>query len=303
MRTHFAVLAAVSVALTGCGYVGDPLPPALNIPRPVADLTAVQRGSKLIISFTAPTMSNEDLLLDRFDGIDVRVSDKPVKADRPEPGKPVTVEVPAAEWQGQDARIAVRLAGPKGRFSAFSPVLVVPVGTPLATPKATVTPHPEGVRLTWTAVPGERYRIFRDEALVGSADGAEFIDKSVTFGKEYKYSVQAFVEMRESDPTATFPITPRDQFPPAAPKGLQAVAGLRSTEVAWDRSPEPDLAVYRVYRAIGSGEFSVLVDGVEGIAFSDRQVEPATAYRYRITALDKSGNESEPSAVLEIRRP
>ena len=49
----------LALLVTGCGYVGDPLPPALNIPVPVADLNAVQRGDQIIIQFTVPQMTTE----------------------------------------------------------------------------------------------------------------------------------------------------------------------------------------------------------------------------------------------------
>ncbi len=298
-----AVLTAAAVVLTGCASIGDPLPPALNIPRAVTDVAAVQRGADLIITFTAPATTTEDLVLEKFGGIDVRVSDKQVTAETPDPGKPVTVRVPAAEWSGQDVRVQVRVAGPGGRYSTLSEPLVVNVGPRLATPRVTAEPHPSGVRLSWPAVGGEQYRVIRDETQIGTSATAEFLDTTAQFGKEYKYSVQAFINRRESEPSAVVAITPRDQFPPAAPKGLQAVPGLRSVELAWERNTEPDLGTYRVYRAAAQGDFAVLVDGVEGIAFSDRQVEPGTTYRYRITALDKSGNEGEPTAVLEVRVP
>ena len=47
---------------------------------------------------------------------------------------------------------------------------------------------------------------------------------------------------------------------------------------------------------------SLACDG-NATAFSDRQVESGITYRYRITATDRSGNESEPSKVLEIKAP
>lgn len=295
------LLATACLGFIGCGYVGDPLPPALNIPRAVTDVVAVQRGSDLVITFTTPTTTTEDLVLERFGGIDVRVSGKQIQATEPEPGKQATVRVPAAEWSGQDAEVRVRLAGPKGRYSGFSEPVIVNVGPALATPRVKAEPHPAGVRLSWPAVAGEKYRVTRDDTVIGTSDSGEFIDKTAQFGKEYKYVVQAFINKRESEPTEAIAITPRDQFPPAVPKGLQAVAGLRSVELAWERNTEPDFGSYRVYRATGQGEFSVLVDAVEGIAFSDRQIESGTTYRYRLTALDKSGNESDPSAPVEVR--
>jgi len=300
---HLSVLAAL--VLTGCGYVGDPLPPALNIPAPVVGFTAVQRGANFLITFTASELTTENLTLTKISGIDLRVNDKQIPdLTPPEPGKPAKYEVPATGWSGQQVSIALRLSGPKGRYSPFSPAVTVNAGPALATPDVKVAPHPDGVRLTWTAHPGEQYRVFRDEAQVGVTGAGEYVDKTATFGKEYTYSVQAFIDRRESDLSTQAKITPKDVFPPATPTGLIAAAGLKSIELTWDRNTEPDVATYRVYRAAAnSNDFAVLADALNATAFSDRQVESGTTYKYRVTATDRSGNESDPSKVLEIKAP
>ena len=300
---HLSVFAAL--VLAGCGYVGDPLPPALNIPAPVAGLAAVQRGPDFVITFTAPDLTTENLTLTRISGIDLRINDKQIPdLPAPEPGKPARYELPAAEWSGQQVSVILRLSGPKGRYSPFSPALTVNAGPPLATPDVKVAPHPDGVRLSWTPHAGEQYRIFRDEAQIGVTGAGEYVDKTATLGKEYAYSVQAFIEKRESDLSKQLKVTARDEFPPAAPTGLTAVAGLKSIELTWDRNSEPDVATYRVYRAAAnSNDFAVLADALNATAFSDRQVESGTTYKYRVTATDRSGNESDPSKVLEIKAP
>ena len=69
---------------------------------------------------------------------------------------------------------------------------------------------------------------------------------------------------------------------------MTAVAGVNAIELVWDRNAEPDLGAYRVYRAEGAGEFTVLADAVEGLAYSDRQVDSGKTYKYRVTAIDRS---------------
>ena len=56
----------------GCGYVGDPLPPALNIPNQITDLRAVQRGGKVFIEFTIPAETTESLPITSVDVVDLR---------------------------------------------------------------------------------------------------------------------------------------------------------------------------------------------------------------------------------------
>ncbi|HEY3744185.1 MAG TPA: hypothetical protein VGL53_30275 [Bryobacteraceae bacterium] len=48
------VLLWFAVVLGGCGYVGYPLPPAINIPVPVTNLRAAQVGDQMIVEFTEP---------------------------------------------------------------------------------------------------------------------------------------------------------------------------------------------------------------------------------------------------------
>src|SRR5579871_6127627 len=44
---------------SGCGYMGNPMPPALNRPVRVEDLSAVEHGANIVIQFTVPTTTTE----------------------------------------------------------------------------------------------------------------------------------------------------------------------------------------------------------------------------------------------------
>ncbi|MGI8990660.1 MAG: hypothetical protein ACR2I2_13915, partial [Bryobacteraceae bacterium] len=46
-----AIAPALALTLANCGYIGETLPPALNLPVRIADLAAVERGSNIIIQF------------------------------------------------------------------------------------------------------------------------------------------------------------------------------------------------------------------------------------------------------------
>jgi hypothetical protein len=45
--------------LISCGSPGIPVPPSLELPKPVSDLRAVRKGSKVLLSWTAPTRTTE----------------------------------------------------------------------------------------------------------------------------------------------------------------------------------------------------------------------------------------------------
>lgn len=60
-----ALLAAILLllALLGCATPGPPLPPSLDLPRPVTDLQARREGSRVILSWTAPNENTDKLRL------------------------------------------------------------------------------------------------------------------------------------------------------------------------------------------------------------------------------------------------
>lgn len=58
---RFWCLLSAALVSSGCGYIGEPLPPALHIPQPVVDLSAIERGSKIFVQFTLPSHTTENL--------------------------------------------------------------------------------------------------------------------------------------------------------------------------------------------------------------------------------------------------
>jgi subtilisin family serine protease/chitodextrinase len=81
-----------------------------------------------------------------------------------------------------------------------------------------------------------------------------------------------------------------DTTPPAAPAGLTATAGVQSVSLDWADNGESDLASYRVYRD------GVQIATAAASAYTDSGLTAGVTYRYRVTAVDRSGNESVPSA-------
>jgi hypothetical protein len=318
------LLVCASALLAGCGYVGDPLPPALNIPEKVADLRAIQRGDHILIDFTAPALTTEALAIREFSGVDVRIGPIPPQFSmeswsaaakafelKAEPGTPVHAEVFASEWTGREVLVAVRLAGSRGRVSDWSNAVTLKVREALTVPaNVKAEPHPNGVRLSWAAPPsGVSVRVRRqaegekEPAVLATVGSREYIDATAATGKPYSYTVQAVADSAESETSAPVTIVPSDVFPPAAPASVTAVAGIGSIELAWERNTETDLRGYRVYRANAAGEFTVVGELVDAPAYSDRQVSAGTTYRYQIAALDQSGNESPRSPVVEVTAP
>jgi hypothetical protein len=108
---------------------------------------------------------------------------------------------------------------------------------------------------------------------------------------------------------------PADTVPPCAP--LPPVAASQadcedtavqlamcnksefSNRLTWSRRPddecENDISFYKIYVANSSdGQYVLLATGIKGTSFLHENI-PSHAFCYQITAVDQSGNESEPS--------
>src|SRR5215211_5314321 len=79
--------------------------------------------------------------------------------------------------------------------------------------------------------------------------------------------------------------------------GLVATPGSRSVTLDWVDNAETDLAGYRVERRVGNRAWSVRAD-VSTSAFTDIALKSGTTYRYRVSAYDRNGNYSLPSAEV-----
>jgi len=126
----------------------------------------------------------------------------------------------------------------------------------------------------------------------------EFSDPRIAWNQERCYSVRA-VETRnglsiESEPAFTACETLVDTFPPAAPKGLDAVAGDGAINLIWEPNGEKDLAGYIVLRGVATGGALEPITPVPiPQTFFKDAVPAGTAYVYAIRAVDGAGNVSE----------
>ena len=223
----------------------------------------------------------------------------------PVPG-PATSEVGVRDWVGKSITLSVRVTGPKGKASDWSNPASLIVIPPLPPPS---TPKPQnvagGVELSWTG-PGPRYRIFRAEAdgqpaPLADTERSPYLDTSTSFGTRYRYMVQTIAADNQwSLVSGSADITPTDAFPPAIPEGLSAVPTPRSIELSWTRNTETDFRGYNVSRSVDGAPFQKIVELVEAPAYSDAKIEPGKKYRYTVSAVDLTGNESEQSVSTEV---
>jgi hypothetical protein len=160
-----ALLVAAS-ALAGCGMPGAPLPPSLNLPIPVNDLSAVRTGSQVALSWTMPTKTTDKVLLKG--NITVRVCRNETSVApcsvaatlQLAPGADATftdtLPAPLASSQPRALTYFVELVNRKSRSAGLSNGAVVLAGeAPLAIESLTAEMSKEGVLLRWAPAPAE----------------------------------------------------------------------------------------------------------------------------------------------------
>ena len=209
-----------------------------------------------------------------------------------------------------------------GRPGVASARVMVPLASPVLPPTAVLAQMPteKGIVVDWTppvADPGGSplsFNVYRRETPTNPLNQAPLTDikfevPGVEYGKEHCFVVRAIQSVQnvtiESDVSAPGCVTPVDKFPPAAPKGLRAVAEDGAVSLVWEPNAEADLAGYIVMR----GEAPV--EGLPAVApeaitsqpiketnYRDTTVKPGVRYVYTVVAVDSARprNTSEPSA-------
>ena len=181
--------------LAGCGSTGVPLPPSLELARPVSDLRAVRKGNTVYLTWSAPeattdrhgirhpgpteicramgtTMRDCGVAVGRVPFAKTPAASKAA----PKPQLSYSDQLPEnlqTENQTSNVVYAVRVLNSYGKSAGFSNLVQVPAAPTLAPPadlQAQVVA--EGVRLMWKPavppkdIPGVRYlyRVYRREA-------------------------------------------------------------------------------------------------------------------------------------------
>jgi hypothetical protein len=296
------------------------VPPAMKRPMRVTDLSAVERGSNIIIQFTVPKVTTEGLPV-KDEDMELRVgpADSPFQPtvwERnselikvPKTDKAIaSVTVPAAKWYGKSVVVGLNVYGPHHRSAGPSNFKAIPVVEALPTPEGLeAVDVPDAVQLTWHAAAPE-FRIYRkltgeqDLTQIATTTKPSYLDGSIEYGKSYSYYVQAVEKTgdtyAESEISGVNAFRPVDKFAPAVPAGVSPVPGTRSIELVWERNAEKDFASYRIYR-----DGKQIAEGLTAPAYSDRDVKPGVKYSYQVTAVDTTGNESAKSQAVESTLP
>lgn len=175
-----------------------------------------------------------------------------------------------------------------------------------------------------------RYGVYRSEApstasapprpaalsvLLGETSTPSYEDTSFSFGKTYAYTVRTVATFPagavESGDSNVLSVTPRDTFTPETPENvaLALTPGQGSApphvDLSWAINNETDLLGYNVYRSESDSGAGARVNPSPLITpvFRDDSVVPGKRYFYRVTAVDRSGKESSPTAPVAVTVP
>jgi hypothetical protein len=211
-------------------------------------------------------------------------------------------------------------------------VSIIPLDVAVAPAKVAASAKEAGVTLSWsaptTAATGAKtpvivgYNIYRDaEDLAAPVNPSPIADTSFTDAPPYgthTYRITAVasagpprVESEASAPAAT---NFRDLVPPPPPASISPLVETTQVRIVWDAVDAADLAGYKIYRAEGygmeqlkeAGKFPITPQPIADTRYVDPTVRPGISFRYEVTSVDKSGNESKPIStpwVLVPRTP
>src|SRR5437762_1352512 len=165
----------VAALLTSCGSPGVPLPPSLEVAKPVTDLRVARKGDKVYLTWTAPTLTTDHHNIQHPGATEIC---RTVSSTMAECGTPIAKVPPVkvSESKGtnkteatftDDLPATLRSANPAssvtyavsalnsyGRSAGLSNKVRVPAAPTLPPPSGF---HAEltgdGVRLQWTPIP------------------------------------------------------------------------------------------------------------------------------------------------------
>ncbi|TDA67771.1 MAG: hypothetical protein D9V47_09655 [Clostridia bacterium] len=206
--------------------------------------------------------------------------------------------------------------------AVYAPPPPPPDTEPPATPAGLAVENPgtgTSLVLTWQANTEEDlqgYRLYRagerggPNARMGEGEvdafEARYVDVSVARNASYWYRVSA-VDVNGNKSPLSEPVagTALDVTPPAVPQGFKVreLDTGHDLEISWAANTEEDLGGYTLYRAADpEGPFEAVASLQAGAtAYLDTGLVQGRWYYYRLTALDTTGNESEPTATRGAR--
>ncbi|MGB9596559.1 MAG: LamG-like jellyroll fold domain-containing protein, partial [Candidatus Poribacteria bacterium] len=168
----------------------------------------------------------------------------------------------------------------------------------------------QGVKLSWdTAQDPESdilcYNIYKSTKagnyqLLAKVESTNYLDQATNARTKYQYLITAvnFAEL-ESPKSKPVTITTRD-VKPISPANVRVIVRNNQAHVKWETNPELDIKGYNVYRSNEpDGKYKKINSKpISEPSYIDNSVEVEKTYYYYVTAVDKSGQESQKSNIF-----
>lgn len=229
---------------------------------------------------------------------------------------PVPVPAPGEEEPRLYA-FGVRSTTSGGEISGMSNVVsLVPQPPPEPPRDLRLIPTARGLRIDWSFEGEEPFgfhvyrrdvssRAYRAPLRLVAGDERSYLDASARFGRRYIYTVTTvasddpLIESRLSGEAEAFY---QDRFAPEPPSGLVVLAEVARVRLRWEASPSPDVVAYHVYRKRPEGDFVRLTRErpIGPREYLDENTASGQTLTYRITSVDRQGNESEPGEEVTV---
>jgi hypothetical protein len=266
-------LAAMAALLAGCGYTGDPKPPAMRRPERVRDLAAAQRGSKINVTFILPQETTEGLRIERPPDIEMRIGQGPDPWDE-------------ARWVAGSQRIPVPAWEPLRGVSATARAAAKSIGAAGASGAMTAAQRRRAARQAAAATAQQRREWYsRDIAI----DAAPYTGKPVVIGVKVhgpkgRDDGWSFVNLNVLPPLA-------------APRSVTPVDARNAVHLTWTA----DAPQFRIFRRKPADTDWTQIGESTQPAFDDVTAGYGNAWEYSVQSVRQAEGavtESELSAPV-----
>lgn len=263
----------------GCGTPGSPLPPSLEIPARVEDLSFQRVGNTVILSWTKPRQTTDltqirtavtSKICRAIETTDLRQCQPIRQMESPAPAKGSLAGSERLEYRdgltpplqrtATFALYAVEALNPRGQSAGPSNMVRVPLAPAPAVPQGFLpTLVPSGIRLSFSepsgpGTPAASVVISR-QSKEDPKDAASLtvpvpsshlsmVDQRIDWEKHYLYSAHAVATVDGiqiiSEETPQVEVFAHDVFPPSVPTGVQAVFSGNPQQLFIDLSWNPN---------------------------------------------------------------
>lgn len=148
---------------------------------------------------------------------------------------------------------------------------------------------------------------------IGESEAPSYTDTAISLGQSYRYFVRTLAEYPagsaesalSNSVDAIIGANGRPEAPANVAAAIVPMAGRSAVELSWAISSESGVAGYNVYRSRSAESEGRRLNAALLLVpvFQDVTVAPGERYFYRITAANRAGQESEPSAPAVVKIP